>query len=44
MEGGLNTLLDEQRKQKGQCEITLAEFDDEYDLVWKIQSIDQVGK
>lgn len=33
-EGGLNALLEEQAKQPGECRLTLAQFDDEYDLVY----------
>lgn len=44
MEGGLNTFIEEQAKVEGECEITLAEFDDSYDLVWPIQPITQVDK
>lgn len=44
MEGGLNTFIESQQKEPGQCEITLAEFDNSYDLIWPIQPIAQVGK
>lgn len=33
-EGGLNAFLDDQRKLDGKCRLTLAQFDDQYDLVW----------
>jgi Mg-chelatase subunit ChlD len=33
MEGGIKTLLDEQAKEKGACLVTLAQFDDTYELV-----------
>ena len=33
MEGGIASLLAEQGKEKGQCLVTLAQFDTEYDLV-----------
>ena len=33
MEGGIKTLLDEQAEEKGACLVTLAQFDDTYELV-----------
>lgn len=33
-QGGINTLLEEQKKVEGQCTITLYEFDDRYDRVF----------
>lgn len=33
MEGGLNTLIKEQAALPGECRITLAQFDDKYELV-----------
>ena len=35
MEGGLNTFLAEQATQPGQLDVTLAQFDTEYELVWE---------
>ncbi|HOX46056.1 MAG TPA: VWA domain-containing protein [Myxococcota bacterium] len=32
-EGGLHALLEDQSKQPGECRLTLAQFDNEYDLV-----------
>jgi Mg-chelatase subunit ChlD len=34
MEGGIATLLGEQRHEAGECLVTLAQFDTEYELVW----------
>jgi uncharacterized protein YegL len=33
MEGGIKTLLSEQANEKGKCFVTLAQFDDHYELV-----------
>lgn len=44
MEGGLNTLIADQATQPGQAEVTLAQFDSEYELVWPITPIADVGK
>jgi uncharacterized protein YegL len=33
MEGGIKTLLSEQAQEKGTCLVTLAQFDDNYDMV-----------
>jgi len=33
MEGGIKTLLAEQAKEKGTCLVTIAQFDDEYELL-----------
>lgn len=44
MEGGLNTLIEDQKKQGGHCEVTLAEFDDQYDLLWPVQDLKRVGQ
>jgi Mg-chelatase subunit ChlD len=33
MEGGIKALLSEQAKEKGKCLVTLAQFDDHYELV-----------
>jgi hypothetical protein len=34
-EGGFNAFIDEQRKQPGECRVTLAQFDDQYDEVYR---------
>ncbi|AKU14811.1 vWA domain-containing protein [Luteipulveratus mongoliensis] len=33
-EGGFNAFIEEQRKADGDCRVTLAQFDDEYDVVY----------
>ena len=35
MQGGINTFLKEQASQPGQLEVTLAQFDTEYEMLWK---------
>jgi hypothetical protein len=34
MEGGFKTFIDEQKKIEGEARVTLAQFDDQYDLVY----------
>ncbi len=34
-EGGFNAFIEEQRKQPGDCRVTLAQFDDQYDEVYR---------
>ena len=34
-EGGFNAFIDEQRKQPGDCRVTLAQFDDQYEEVYR---------
>lgn len=41
MEGGLNNFISEQKKVEGQATITLAKFDDQYDLVYDFVDINQ---
>ncbi len=43
MEGGIASLLAEQGKEKGQCLVTLAQFDTEYDLVADGVPVAEVG-
>lgn len=43
MEGGLNTFLDEQKKQPGQCLVSLYKFDDKYEPVFEAKNISDVG-
>jgi hypothetical protein len=33
MEGGIKTFLDEQKKVDGECTVTIAQFDDRYDVL-----------
>ena len=33
-EGGINSILEKQRLEPGQCNITLVEFDDKYDMIY----------
>lgn len=44
MQRGLNSFITEQAGVPGQCEITLAEFDHEYRLVWPVQDIKKAGR
>lgn len=39
MQGGLNTFIKEQANQPGKAEITLAQFDNEYELVWPVMDL-----
>ena len=32
MQGGINTLIKDQSRQDGDCEIALAQFDDQYEI------------
>ncbi|MEB4208950.1 vWA domain-containing protein [Mycobacterium sp. 94-17] len=38
-EGGLNTFVESQAEEPGDAEITLAQFDTEYELVWPLRPI-----
>jgi len=44
--GGFNTFIDEQKKVKGECTITLAQFDSEdpYEILNDMTALDQVKK
>lgn len=44
MEGGLNDLIDKQRGEPGRAEVALAQFDHEYEFVWRPQPLEQVVK
>jgi uncharacterized protein YegL len=44
MEGGLNTFVENQAGEPGDAEITLAQFDTEYELVWPLGPIDDAPK
>lgn len=44
MEGGLNTFIESQAKLPGKAEITLAQFDDEYEVVFHPRPIGEAGK
>lgn len=41
-EGGFNSLIDEQKKQPGKAKVTLAQFDNEYELVYEGKDIKKV--
>lgn len=41
-EGGFNAFIDEQRKQAGECRVTLAQFDDRYEEVYRDRPVAQV--
>ncbi|GAA6525937.1 VWA domain-containing protein [Intrasporangium sp. DVR] len=41
-EGGFNAFIAEQRKQDGECRVTLAQFDNEYDEVYRDLPIAEV--
>lgn len=41
MQGGLNTFIRQQAEMDGRAEITLADFDTEYQLVWPIRSLSE---
>ncbi len=40
--GGFNTLIEEQRKQPGDCTVTYCQFDDRYEMVYADTPLDQV--
>jgi hypothetical protein len=42
MEPALNNFLDAQKNVAGRCEVTLAQFDDEYEQVWTLRDIHDV--
>lgn len=44
MEGGLNTFIDEQAKEPGTCDVTIAQFDTVYEIVYAPTPIDQVER
>ena len=44
MEGGLNTFVESQAKEPGDAEVTLAQFDTEYELVWPLGPINDAPK
>lgn len=43
-EKGINSFIEEQKKQAGTCSFTMVHFDDQYDFVWKGVDIQSVGK
>lgn len=43
-ENGLNRLIDEQKEQEGECNFTLVQFDDQYEVVHDGISIQQVSR
>jgi hypothetical protein len=43
-EGGFNAFIAEQRKQEGQVEVTLAQFDTEYEVVYANRPADDVPR
>ena len=44
MEGGLNTFVETQASEPGDAEITLAQFDTKYELVWPLSPIKDAPK
>lgn len=44
MEGGFNALIEEQKKQLGECTVTLAQFDDCYENVYTCKALAEVPK
>jgi hypothetical protein len=44
MGGGLNTFVESQASEPGDAEITLAQFDAEYGLVWPLGPINDAPK
>jgi hypothetical protein len=42
MEGGFNSLIQKQRETPGQCKVTLAQFDTEYEVVYTDQDLASV--
>lgn len=42
IEGGFAAFVDEQRKVAGECRVTLAQFDDEYDVVYSSRPLTDV--
>lgn len=42
IEGGFAAFVDEQRKAPGECRVTLAQFDDDYEVVYSDQPLDRV--
>lgn len=42
IEGGFAAFIDEQRRAPGECRVTLAQFDDQYDVVYSSVPVDQV--
>ena len=44
MEGGLNTLVENQAREPGDAEITLAQFDTKYELMWPLGPINDAPK
>lgn len=42
MQGGINTLLDKQRTEPGECLVTMAEFDDQYDVLYRMRPLAEV--
>lgn len=43
-EGAINSFIDEQKKQPGKCTLRLAQFDSQYEDVFKSTEIAKVGK
>ncbi|NUO33768.1 MAG: VWA domain-containing protein [Dermatophilaceae bacterium] len=41
-EGGFNAFIEEQRSQSGQCRVTLAQFDDQYEEVYRDRPVAEV--
>jgi hypothetical protein len=43
-EGGFDSFIDEQKKVAGKCNVTLVQFDDQYDVVYSNKPISEVPK
>lgn len=44
MEGGITSFIDKQKEVEGECTLTVAEFDDRYDVLINMQPIKEVGE
>jgi uncharacterized protein YegL len=44
MEGGLNEFIDKQKKEPGECSVTLTQFDDKYEVVFSGMPLCDVPK
>lgn len=43
-EGGLNTFIEDQKKEEGRCTLRLDQFDDHFDTVFPSKDIQEIGK
>lgn len=44
MEGGFNTFIEEQKKIAGECQVTVAQFDTEYEILYSGKNVQDVPK